>query len=1182
MLLVLLATSVLVVAGAATYITYLTAFEEERLRLREIAQSQARLLEAVARFDAVHSSDFPGGSFEATLGQIRQAHSDYKGFGETGEFTLAKREGDNIVFLLNHRHHDLNNPKPIPFDALEAEPMRRALQGLSGTLVGHDYRGKLVLAAHEPVDVLSLGIVAKIDLDEVRAPFLRAFGLAVVIGGLVVAIGAWLLLRITGPWVAAIQTAETLYRGTFNQAAVGIARVAPDGSWLEVNQKLCDIVGYSRAELLQCTFQEITHPDDLEADLKLVAEMLNGQRDFYTMEKRYFRKSGEVIWINLTVSLVWAPEGKLDFFISVVEDITEKKRTDASLREALSFRRSIFDTLPDLVWLKDPDGIYMACNPVFERFFGAREAEIIGKTDYDFVDKSLADGFRAMDLAAVDAGGASSNEEWITFSDDGHRALLLTTKTPMFDSENRLVGVLGIGRDITERKRGEELSRLRQELSDLVYSSDMDSLMRKALDLAEELTGSQIGFFHFVENDQESIGLQVWSTRTLRDMCFAQGEGLHYPVSQAGVWTDCIHQRRPVIHNDYAGLAHRKGLPEGHAEIIRELVVPVFRDGRIVAVMGVGNKLENYEHTDLVLLDQIADITHDFVERKQAENKIEYMAFNDVLTGLPNRQLLADRLQLAVSQSQRSGQLLAICYLDLNDFKPVNDRYGHHVGDMLLVQLGRRLQDGLREGDTLARLGGDEFVILLNNLNSIFDGEEIIGRILEEINQPFDIEENRIHISGCIGVTVFPMDDSDADTLIRHADQAMYKAKSEGKAIYTLYDPVQDQKLHAHRKALQEFDAAVGMGQLVLYYQPRINLQTSAVVGMEALVRWQHPEHGLLPPGRFLKMIEGTPQETLMGEWVLRSALDQHMAWRSQDVNLPISVNISPRQIQTPGFSEFLSGILSEYPQDVANQLELEVLETSAFGDTTHVSGVMRDCDALGVRFSLDDFGTGYSSLTYFHHLPFSVLKIDQKFVRDMLDNPQDLDIVEGVLRLATALQRPVVAEGVESVELGMMLLQLGCQYAQGYGIARPMPAQRVFKWLNEWENEKLWHALKEEIPEATGLYDLDVSIFSHQLWLERVVKVIESGEYVELPPMSDQHCQLGRWMKGVGRARYGSHPGFAFVQPKHRQLHDLAAELVALVDGMSRDQALNRLHELSDLSVRLIASLKTLAGNEG
>ena len=912
--------------------------------------------------------------------------------------------------------------------------------------------------------------------------------------------------------------------------------------------------------------------------MKLVGEMLSRQKEAYRMEKRYIRKSGETIWINLTVSLVWKPEGEPDYFISVVEDITEKKQINASLREALSFRRSIFDTLPDLVWLKDPEGVYLACNPVFERFFGAREAEIIGKTDYDFIDENLADAFRANDRLAVESGIPSSNEEWVTFSDDGHRALLLTTKTPMFDAQGQLIGVLGIGRDITERKQGEELSKLRQELSDLVYTSDLNNLMRKALDHAEELTGSQIGFFHFVEDDQETISLQVWSTRTLRDMCFAEGEGLHYPVSEAGVWVDCIHERRPVIHNDYASLPHKKGLPEGHAEMIREMVAPVFRDNRIVAVMGVGNKLERYEQTDLDLLSQIADVTYDFVERKQAENKIEYMAFNDVLTGLPNRQLLADRLQQAVSLSQRSGQQLAICYLDLNDFKPVNDRYGHHVGDILLTQLGKRLQDSLREGDTLARLGGDEFVILLNNLKSIFDGEEIIARLLEEIKQPFNIEGHRIHISGSIGVTIFPTDESDPDTLIRHADQAMYQAKAEGRATFNLYDPVKDQKIHAHRQALQEFELAVGQGQLVLHYQPRIDLQSAEVVSMEALVRWQHPQQGLLPPGRFLKMIEGTPQETLLGEWVLRSALDQHMAWRNHGITMPVSVNISPRHIQMPAFTEFLSDILAEYPQDVPNQLELEVLETSAIGDTSRVAGIMKDCTAMGVLFSLDDFGTGYSSLTYFHHLPISVLKIDQNFVRSMLDTVQDLDIVEGVLRLATALQRPVVSEGVESVELGMMLRQMGCQYAQGYGIARPMPAQRVPQWLDDWAQESQWHGLGDSIQETTHHVDLDVSVFSHRMWMERIAQVVAEGDRSELPPMNDQHCQLGRWLRGVGRARYGSHPSFAFVPAKHHKVHEMAAELVAALDNGAMDQARYGLQELEAEGAELTALLRGLA----
>ena len=231
----------------------------------------------------------------------------------------------------------------------------------------------------------------------------------------------------------------------------------------------------------------------------------------------------------------------------------------------------------------------------------------------------------------------------------------------------------------------------------------------------------------------------------------------------------------------------------------------------------------------------------------------------------------------------------------------------------------------------------------------------------------------------------------------------------------------------------------------------------------------------------------------------------------------------------------------------------------------------------MGVLFSLDDFGTGYSSLTYFHQLPISVLKIDQNFVRSMLDTVQDLDIVEGVLRLAAALQRPVVSEGVESVELGMMLRQLGCQYAQGYGIARPMPPDRVLHWLAEWANERVWHGLGERDMEATQHVDLDVSVFSHRMWLERIAHVLKHGDRSELPPMNDQHCQLGRWLKGVGKARYGAHPSFGFIPVKHQQVHELAAELVVGLDRGTDDQIAYRLEELEALGAELTALLKGL-----
>ena len=336
---------VLAVSGICIDRLYRAAFREEEARLVEAAQSQARLLESVARFNAVYSTDkYPDGSDAATLIQIRDAHARYTGFGETGEFTLGRRDGNLIVFLLSHRHDDRDVPQPVPFDSEIAEPMRRALSGRSGTMVGLDYRGETVLAAHEPMAEVGWGIVAKIDLTEIRAPFIAAAAAAGVSGLLVVALGVLLFVRITHPMISSLEESERRFRNTFEQAAVGVAHVAPDGRWLRVNQKLCDIVGYTREELLQAAFQDITHTDDLEDDLDHVQQVLEGKTDTYSMEKRYIHKCGSPVWVNLTVSLVRDATGEPAYFISVVEDITERRKVEQDLlhsQRELSIRNGI-------------------------------------------------------------------------------------------------------------------------------------------------------------------------------------------------------------------------------------------------------------------------------------------------------------------------------------------------------------------------------------------------------------------------------------------------------------------------------------------------------------------------------------------------------------------------------------------------------------------------------------------------------------------------------------------------------------------------------------------------------------------------------------------------------------------------------------------------------------------------
>ncbi|MBF0256249.1 MAG: EAL domain-containing protein [Gammaproteobacteria bacterium] len=734
-------------------------------------------------------------------------------------------------------------------------------------------------------------------------------------------------------------------------------------------------------------------------------------------------------------------------------------------------------------------------------------------------------------------------------------------------------------RNISRRKEAEALGQLRQRLVDMLASEEPEALLQYALDQAEAMTASSVGFFHFIDEGQASlqvpaqtpaqteVSLQVWSSRTLREMCSAAGASQHYPIGQAGVWVDCVYQRRPVLHNDYASLSHRKGLPEGHPSLVRELTLPVFRNQRIVAIIGLGNKAENYDEDDIRLASLIADLAYDFYERKRIQQQIQFMAYNDLLTGLPNRQLLADRLQQAMALSRRSRRLLAVCYLDLDGFKPVNDTYGHQAGDRVLVQLAERLQRELREEDTLARIGGDEFAILINNLDNVHQAEEVGRRLLQAIVEPFAVDGYRLHLSASIGITLFPQDDSAADILLRHADQAMYGAKQKGKNCYCLHEEIWDNRQSAMRAAVAEIEMALRGDQLLLHYQPRIELRSGELAGVEALVRWNHPHKGLLYPNQFLYLIQDSPMELALDEWVLQAAIDQHLSWRSQGLYLPISVNISPRNIQQRGFVGFLEQLLGRYPADLPGYLELEVLETCAINDTAEVAKTMKACAALGLKFALDDFGTGYSSLISFHRLPIDILKIDQNFVRAMLDDVGDQDIVEGVVRLADALHRPVVAEGVESIGLALMLNQLGCQYAQGYGIARPMPAAALVDWDQQWRAEQTWRQLSRFRQGPTEYYDLNVAIHAHQLWMEQLQAHFSAPIESQPPELGEQDCQFAHWYRGIGQERFGGSPAYPFLLARHDELHRLARELAELAP----EQALNRFDELTSASAELV-----------
>lgn len=584
----------------------------------------------------------------------------------------------------------------------------------------------------------------------------------------------------------------------------------------------------------------------------------------------------------------------------------------------------------------------------------------------------------------------------------------------------------------------------------------------------------------------------------------------------------------------------------------------------ITAVRDTQDKTEHY-------VALFSDIT----TFKAHEDELQHIAHYDALTNLPNRVLLADRLRQGMANEQRRGKKLAVVFLDLDGFKAVNDTHGHEAGDQLLITLTSRMKQVLRESDTLARIGGDEFVAVLSDLDDIKDSVPMLTRLLSAASQPLMIDEVWLKVSASLGVTYYPQtQDVEADTLLRQADQAMYQAKLAGKNRYSFFDAEQDSGIRNHHQSVERIRQGLIEHEFLLHYQPKVNMHTGVVVGAEALIRWQHPENGLLAPGLFLPTIENNPLAITVGEWVIDSALTQMEIWQAQGLHLPVSVNVSARQLQQSNFVSRLKELLAAHPAINPSSLEIEILETSALEDLTRVSRVIEECREFGVLFAMDDFGTGYSSLTYLRRLRVNLLKIDQSFVRDMLDDTDDLTILRGVIGLANSFRREAIAEGVETVAHGKLLLQLGCQLGQGYGIARPMPAANIPEWQASWTPAEAWL-----MQTAVALDDVPLiyARVEHSAWIAAMGAHLR-GERLAPPTLDHHQCRFGKWFDGEGMARYGNLPTFAHVNALHNQVHQLGGELVRLQTQGCNAIALTKFSQLEILRDELLAQLDLLA----
>lgn len=448
------------------------------------------------------------------------------------------------------------------------------------------------------------------------------------------------------------------------------------------------------------------------------------------------------------------------------------------------------------------------------------------------------------------------------------------------------------------------------------------------------------------------------------------------------------------------------------------------------------------------VVSHYVSVFSDISDIKQSEEQLHHLAHHDPLTDLPNRLLLDARLKHALQHAHREGSHIAVLFLDLDHFKKINDTLGHRVGDLLLQVAAKRLLVSVREQDTVARLGGDEMAIVLENLDKAANAATIAQSILDNLSKPFELEGQKVMVSGSIGISIYPQDGQDVTALLKNADAAMYMSKSEGRNGYQFYSKELTEKALQSLALETQLHRALESDEFVLYYQPQVSLQSGRVVGMEALVRWQHPEMGLIPPERFIPLAEESGLIEPIGLWVLRTACAQGKVWQQESAApLRVAVNISGRQFRRTGLVQEIRDILEETGLD-PSYLEVELTESDTMGQAEQTVATLDALQKLGVTIAIDDFGTGYSSLSYLKRFPVDRLKIDRSFVRDIPNDKNDVELVKTIIALGRSLDLSVVAEGVETEEQRRFLISIGCDEMQGFLYSPPKPAEELAGFL--------------------------------------------------------------------------------------------------------------------------------------
>ena len=745
------------------------------------------------------------------------------------------------------------------------------------------------------------------------------------------------------------------------------------------------------------------------------------------------------------------------------------------------------------------------------------------------------------------------------------------------DTDNKVKAFAHGGMDYVTKpfQEGEVLARVRTHLA--LYAMQQAQARQQALleeqvneRTADLLRAQQVAHIGSWKLDLRTQTLN-WSPETYRLFGVAEGTPVHLNAFMAKVHPSdrekVIHHWTQALQGHPYDVEHRIAQPAG-AEWVRERAEFAFApDGQPHTAWGTAQ---------------------DISETKAHQAQLDFMTHHDVLTGMPNRAQFLDLLRVCMAHSSAQQTQLAVAYIDMDGFAALNAQFGRETGNQLIVQLGQRLAQAVHDRQYLARIGGDEFAMILTGLKNADDYLIPVQCMLAAVSKPLDIHGTTAQITASIGVSQYPQnDDMEAEQLLRQADQAMYLAKLAGKNRHHVFDPMKDESTRERFMRIEEVRRGLMQGEMRLYYQPKIWLASGEVVGFEALIRWQHPQRGLVSPGQFIPMLEQHPLAIQVGNWVIETALAQLSQWNAEGLRTCLSVNIESLQLQDPDFVPRLARQLAAQPSVDANQLELEILETGALDNMAHVSRLIAQLHGMGVACSLDDFGTGYSSLTFLKQLAAQTIKIDQSFVHGMLDDSEHASIVNSVIALARSFDRHTLAEGVETEAHGQMLVELGCEMAQGYAIARPMPAEAVSAWLAQWQPPASWQA-------TSALEQADVPLLmgevEHRAWMKALTTRL-GGQPDTPAPHSHDTCRLGHWLdKPATRQRYGHLSAFQTLVRQHHTLHILGADLLRQATassaeaghpthqhGLDNPDTASAWRHLQAQSTELIASLQSL-----